>query len=40
MYAVDNDEAGKKFLERYLFNNTIQDYKNKEIKIIARFIRS
>ena len=36
---MDNDEVGKKFLERHLFNNTIQYYKDKEIKIIVSFIR-
>lgn len=32
VYAVDNDEAGKKFIDKHLFNNPIQDYKGKDIK--------
>lgn len=32
VYAVDNDKAGKEFLEKHLFNNQIEDYKGQEIK--------
>lgn len=38
VYVVDNDQAGKEFLDKHLFNNLITDYKGGDIKYFVSIL--